>query len=63
VKASTRGMFAPGGANGRTAGLGAGARAREVGQGLAYVHTGGRLGVGGVQTVAHACVERSRRGR
>jgi hypothetical protein len=63
VRTSTGGRFAPGGANGGTAGLEAGARAREAGRGLAYVRAEGRLGVVGVSTVAHARVERSRRGR
>jgi hypothetical protein len=44
VRASTGGRFTPSSANGGMAGLGAGACAREAGQGLAYVHKGGRLG-------------------
>jgi hypothetical protein len=63
VKASTGGRFAPGGANGGTAVLGGGARAREERPGRVFINAGGRLGASEVMTVTHARVERSRHAR
>jgi hypothetical protein len=63
VRASTGGMFAP------TAPMAERRGSRRVrvrarsGRGLAYMRAGGRLGVGGAMTVAHARVERLGHGR
>jgi hypothetical protein len=63
VRASTGGWFAPGGANGGTAGLGAGARAHEERPGAVFMGAGGQLGAREVTTTTRTCVERSRDGR
>jgi hypothetical protein len=46
-----------------TAVLDGGARAREAGERVGFIPTGGRLGASGVTPVTHARVEGSRHGR
>jgi hypothetical protein len=63
LRSSTGEWFAPDGANGGTAGLGAGARARDGRSGRVFMGVGGRLGAREVTTTTRARVERSRDGR
>jgi hypothetical protein len=63
VRASTGGMFAPTAPMAERRGSGRVRVRTRSGQGLAYMRAGGRLGVGGATTVAHARVERLGHGR